>query len=34
VFEAELIDPSGQPGVGEAGFGDERGELAVGGALG
>ena len=33
VFEAELVHPAGEPGVGESGFCDERGELAVGGAL-
>ncbi len=33
VFETELVHPAGEAGVGEPGFGDERGESAVGGAL-
>ena len=33
VLEAELVHPAGESGVGESGFGDERGELSVGDAL-
>ncbi|GAA2421540.1 hypothetical protein GCM10010433_21690 [Streptomyces pulveraceus] len=33
MFEAELIHPAGEAGVGETGLGDEGGESAVGGAL-
>ncbi|GHF81962.1 hypothetical protein GCM10018787_33510 [Streptomyces thermodiastaticus] len=33
MFEAELVHATGQTGVGESRFCDERGELAVGGAL-
>ena len=33
VFEAELVHAAGETRVGEPGFCDERGELAVGGAL-
>ena len=33
VFETELVDATGQTRVGEPRFCDERGELAVGGAL-
>ncbi|GAA2805094.1 hypothetical protein GCM10019017_58370 [Streptomyces showdoensis] len=33
MFQAELVHPSGEARVGEAGLGDERGELAVRDAL-
>lgn len=33
MLEAELVHPAGETGVRESGFCDERGELAVGGAL-
>ncbi|GEK04108.1 hypothetical protein TNCT1_63840 [Streptomyces sp. 1-11] len=33
MLQAELVDATGQTGVGEPRFCDERGELAVGGAL-
>ncbi len=33
MLQAELVDPAGQPGVGESRLRDERGELSVGRAL-